>query len=166
MIHKPRTESEGYFILKSLNNRMNLSDRDKEYYFNLKKGYEGELLFDSLTEKLECDCLILNDLLLKVNNTVFQIDSLIIVEEALYCFEVKNYEGDYYYEKERFYNRKSNSEISNPLNQINRSEFLLRQLLQNLGFKIPIHSSVVFINPEFTLYQAPSEQTVHSPHPD
>ena len=155
MPHKSRTESEGYFILKSLNNRMKLSDRDKEYYFNLKKGYEGELLFDSLTEKLECDCLILNDLLLKVNNTVFQIDSLILVEEALYCFEVKNYEGDYYYEQERLYNKKSHSEIYNPLNQINRSEFLLRQLLQNLGFKIPIHSSVVFINPEFTLYQAP-----------
>lgn len=36
-----------------------------------------------------------------------------------------------------------------------QSESLLRQLLQNLGFNLPIHSYVVFINSEFTLYQTP-----------
>ncbi|TCP29071.1 nuclease-like protein [Scopulibacillus darangshiensis] len=154
MFYKSRTESEELLILKALNTRMTLSDKDKRYYFSLKKGYEGEVLFDSMTEKLDCDCLILNDLLLKFNNTLFQIDTLIILSDALHFFEVKNYDGDYFYEQDRLYN-KSKSEITNPLNQLGRSEALLRQLLQSLGFKIPVHSSVVFINPEFTLYQAP-----------
>ncbi|GAE34004.1 hypothetical protein JCM9157_1034 [Halalkalibacter akibai JCM 9157] len=36
-----------------------------------------------------------------------------------------------------------------------RSESLLRQLLQTLGFNLPIYAHVVFVNPEFTLYQSP-----------
>lgn len=35
---------------------------------------------------------------------------------------------------------------------------MLRQLLNSLGFKLPIVSSVVFINPGFTLYQAPIDK--------
>ncbi|PLT29566.1 nuclease-related domain-containing protein [Peribacillus deserti] len=154
MLLKSRTESTELLILKSLHTRLNMPEKYKQQYFSLKKGYEGELLFDSLTEKLDCECIILSDLLLKINNTMFQIDSLIIKSESIYLFEVKNFEGDYYYESDRFY-MKPNVEINNPLNQLNRSESLLRQLLHNLGFNIPITASVVFINPEFTLYQTP-----------
>ncbi|QGQ47985.1 nuclease-related domain-containing protein [Metabacillus sediminilitoris] len=154
MPYKSRNESIELLILKTLNSRISLSDKDKQYYFNLKKGNEGEILFDTLTDKLQCECLILNDLLLKLNNTMFQIDALVILSDTIYLFEVKNYEGDYYYESDRLY-KKPKSEITNPLNQLSRSESLLRQLLQNLGFNIPIHASVVFINPGFTLYQAP-----------
>lgn len=73
MVYKSRTESAELLILGSLNTRMNLSDKDKQHYLNLKKGYgyQGEVLFDSSIEKLQCECLILNDLLLKVNNTLF-----------------------------------------------------------------------------------------------
>jgi hypothetical protein len=154
MPYKSRTKSTELIILKSLNTRMNLSDKDKQHYFNLKKGYEGEVMFDSLTELLQCECLILNDLLLRMNNTFFQIDSLIINSETIYFFEVKNYKGDYYYESDRLY-KKPKSEINNPLLQLGRSESLLRQLLHKLGFNIPIDASVIFINPEFTLYQTP-----------
>lgn len=84
---------------------------------------------------------------------MFQIDSLVI-SDNIYFFEVKNYDGDYYYESDRLY-KKPKSEIINPLNQLSRSESLLRQLLQSLGYTITIYASVVFINPEFTLYQTP-----------
>lgn len=153
MPYKSRTKPTELIILGFLNTRMTLSDNDQQHYFNLKKGYEGEVMFDSLTEKLQCECLILNDLLLKINNTTFQIDTLII-SETIYLFEVKNYEGDYYYESDKLY-KKPKSEIINPLHQLNRSETLLRQLLHNLGFSLPIDASIIFINPEFTLYQAP-----------
>lgn len=157
MPYKPRTESVELLILSSLNNRMDLSEKDKLHYVSLKKGYEGEVMFDSLIELLQCECLILNDLRLKMNNTLFQIDSLVITSETIYLFEVKNYEGDYYYESDRLY-KKLKSEINNPLYQLGRSESLLRQLLHNLGFHIPIEASIIFINPEFTLYQAPLDK--------
>ncbi|MGM0834523.1 MAG: nuclease-related domain-containing protein [Bacillota bacterium] len=125
---KTRTESAELVILRSLNTRMELSEKDKQHYHYLQKGYDGEVKFDSLTENLQCECIILNDLLFKINNTVFQIDSLIITAEILRFYEVKNFEGDFYYESDRMYT-KSKTEINNPLNQLNRGVSLFRQLL-------------------------------------
>ena len=154
MIYKQRAIPSELLILKNLDTRMRLDEKDKQYYANLKKGYEGEVMFDRLIEKLTCECLILNDLLLKQNNTLFQIDTLLITQDSLYLYEVKNYEGDYYYDSDRLY-KKNQKEIINPLIQLNRTESLFRQLLKHLGYPTSIFASVVFINPEFTLYQSP-----------
>lgn len=151
---KIRQEPKGLKILGILNKRMELSVLDKENYFRLKKGYDGEVRFDALTEKLECECYILNDLQLKANNTHFQIDTLIISENTLYPFEVKNNEGDYVYDGEKLCTRLK-TEVNDPFLQRKRSLSLFRRLLQDLGFSFPIDYNVVFINPEFTLYQAP-----------
>ena len=88
------------------------------------------------------------------NNTLFQIDSLLIFLKTIYIYEVKNYQGNFYYDSDRLYTQPK-SEINNPLTQLNRTESLLRQLLQSLGFHQSVVASVVFIHPEFTLYQAP-----------
>ncbi|MEH7225104.1 nuclease-related domain-containing protein [Bacillus sp. JJ1566] len=101
MLFKARNKSGELITLEILNKRSDLSSKDKQYFLNLKKGYEGELLFDSLTEKLQCECLILNDLLLEVNNTTFQIDSSIFIDGKIHSYEVKNFEGDYYYESNK-----------------------------------------------------------------
>nr|WP_106783978.1 nuclease-related domain-containing protein [Lysinibacillus timonensis] len=158
MILKTRAESLELNILKSLNNRIILSEKDRQYYLNLKKGYEGELLFDTILEMLEGNYLILNDLLLKTNNNTYQIDSLLIMSDTIFVFEVKNYEGDFIYEttSDKIYT-KTKIEIVNPLIQLKRTETLLHQLLQSFGFTIKIDTSVIFVNPEFTLYQAPME---------
>ncbi len=107
-----------------------------------------------MTGGLQSDILILNDLLLGVKGTQFQIDSLIISNEIILPYEIKNYEGDYFYESDRL-NTISGKEIKDPLLQLTRCESLLRQLLQNLGYYLPAEGSVVFVNPEFSLYQAP-----------
>jgi hypothetical protein len=133
---------------------MILSDQEKKNYYNLEKGFEGEVKFDLLTEKLQSDCLVLNDLLLEVNNSVFQIDTAIIFQKTIYLFDVKNFEGDYYYENEKFYTKTGN-EIKDPLLQLKRCESLFRQLLQKLGVNFHVEAYLVFINPEFTLLQAP-----------
>lgn len=159
MIYKSRTEPQELQILNVLDRRMDLSLKDKQHFLNLKKGFEGELAFDRLTVNLQCDCLILNDLLLQVGGTTFQIDTLIITSGTIYLFDVKYHDGDYYYEPEsdKIF-KKPKYEILNPLIQLSRAESLLSQLLQNLGFHFPITSSVVFNNPEFTLYQAPLDK--------
>lgn len=154
MIYKSRTESAELVMLRSLDNRMEVPEKDKQHYLSLQKGYDGEVMFDLLTSNLQCECIILNDLLFKINNTVFQIDSLIITAALLHFYEVKNFEGDFYYESDRLYT-KSKTEINNPLTQLNRGVSLFRQLLQSLGFNMKIDASVVFINPAFTLYQTP-----------
>jgi hypothetical protein len=162
MHYKSRRKSNELLIMELLNRRRQLESNDRHHYFSLKKGYEGELQFDCLTKKLDCECLILNDLLLKVNNTTFQIDSLIITQGKVFIYEVKNYEGDYYYETDKLY-KKPKLEVINPLFQLNRSESLLRQLLLSLGYKLQIDAFIIFINPKFTLYQAPLDQPIILP---
>jgi hypothetical protein len=162
MALKDRSETDELLILRILNARMKLTEIEKKNYLNKEKGFEGEVKFDLLTEKLSGERIILNDLLLKVNNSKFQIDTIVIFQETIDLCEVKNYERDYIYKNDRLYTL-SEKEVPNPLDQLKRCESLFRQLLQNLGFKIPIEGWLVFINPEFTLYNAPQNQSIIFP---
>ncbi|WML41069.1 nuclease-related domain-containing protein [Neobacillus sp. OS1-2] len=164
MCYKPRAKPMEAIILEFLNGRMFLAEKDKQRLHYLVKGYEGEVMFDALTEKLHCQRYTLNDLLLDSSGSTFQIDSLMVTQEPLYLFEVKNFEGDYFYENGRFHLVYKDKEIKNPLQQLERSESLLRQFLQNLGYKLPIEAYVVFINPEFHLYQAPQNLPIIYPN--
>ncbi|MEH7334195.1 nuclease-related domain-containing protein [Neobacillus drentensis] len=140
-----------------------MTEDERQHYLNLKKGYEGEVQFDLLTEKVQSHCYILNDLLLESNNKDFQIDSSLIFQEPLYVFEVKNYQGNFIFKPDRL-ETLSGRIYPNPLDQLKRTKTLLRQLLQNLGYNIPIEGYVVFNNPEFFLYQAPlNEPIIYAP---
>ncbi|HWL24363.1 MAG TPA: nuclease-related domain-containing protein [Ureibacillus sp.] len=158
MIVKPRKRSLELQILTSLNNRLELSEKYKSLLHTLKKGYEGEILFESYISKLQNNFLILSDLFLQVNSTNFQLDSIIITYDKIFLYEVKNLEGDYYYDatKDRIYSK--TKEIINPLSQVVRAETLLRQILQSLKIHLPIEYNVVFVNQEFTLYGAPLDK--------
>ncbi|WP_211202235.1 nuclease-related domain-containing protein [Salicibibacter cibarius] len=151
---KYRTVSKELKFLRQLNARMTLPPHEKRYYSNLEKGFKGEQIFDSYVEKLSNDFLVVNDLLLKHNYTTFQIDSLIIFQDMLYNLNVKYYEGDHYLEGKNWH-KISGTEIKNPLLQLERSESLLRQLLQYHKFNhYPIESLLIFVHPEFNLYNA------------
>ncbi|WLD93163.1 nuclease-related domain-containing protein [Alkalihalobacillus sp. AL-G] len=145
--------------MRSLNARMTLSEKESNYYWNIEKGFQGELKFDKWLITLPNNCLVLNDLLLEMNNSVFQIDTTLIFKGAIYPIDVKNYGGDSYVEGDRWYNKNSKKEIKNPLQQLNRSESLFRQLIKELGYQSPIETYLVFVNPDFYLYQAPIDPT-------
>jgi hypothetical protein len=153
MILKYRYESAELKMMNLLEPRMEFTEKEKQRHFKLRKGYEGEVKYDEWMDGLLIEHLTLNDLLLEMNDTTFQIDSSVIVQDALLHFEVKNSEGDYYYEDELL-KKMNGTEIKDPLLQLERSTSLLRQLLNSLAFHIEIKSYVVFINPEFTLYLA------------
>jgi hypothetical protein len=162
MILKNRHESDELKMMNLLQCRMEFTEKEKQRHFKLRKGYEGEGKYDEWMESLEIEHLTLNDLLLEMNDTTFQIDSSVIVQDALLHFEVKNSEGDYYYEDELL-KKMNGTEIKDPLLQLERSTSLLRQLLNSLGFHLEIKSYIVFINPEFTLYQAPKNAPIILP---
>ncbi|MBT2682794.1 NERD domain-containing protein [Bacillus sp. ISL-37] len=151
---KERTEPIILSKLRILNKRLELADEEKRYFSYLDKGYKGELQFDAMTEKLTSSCLILNDLLLEVEKTTFQIDTLIIFAGTLYLFEIKTNQGDYLYKQEGLTSTTTGVTIKNPLDQLNRTKLLFKKLLNQLGYNFKIQGSVVFINPEFTLYHA------------
>ncbi|WP_138419102.1 nuclease-related domain-containing protein [Aquibacillus sediminis] len=158
----PRKKSSELVTLEMLNHRMPLSPDEKKRLAKLEKGYQGEKKFDGMLETLGQQAIILTDLLLETNNTKFQIDSIVILQNMLYLFEVKNYEGDFYVEEDRWFTM-SKREISSPIEQVNRSNLLLRQLLQQHGLHFQIKPYLLFVNDAFTLYQAPKDPTIVFP---
>lgn len=144
-------------IQTSLNNRMKLPLEHKRKYEQNQKGYEGEVAFDQYVEKIKPDCLILNDVRLKIDGNKVQIDSLFISENKVYIVEVKNYKGEFHYKEGGLYLH-SEKEIFNPLNQITRSRIIINNLLRSLQQEFSVESTVIFIHPDFFLYQAPVEK--------
>ncbi|WP_042458707.1 nuclease-related domain-containing protein [Neobacillus dielmonensis] len=165
-LYKPRTESLELRKMRLLNKRMALTPEEKKAYLYVQKGYEGEVLFDRLTEKLQCDVYVLNDLLLKHNNSLFQIDTLLIYQKSIMPIEIKNQDGDccYYPDKETFTMILTDKDMKNPLDQLKRSKQLLHSLLKSLGVQLPLEGYVVFVNPHFTLYQAPLNKPIIYPN--
>lgn len=165
MLIKQRSEPLELTILKTLNARSVLNAADSVNFHNLDKGYRGEIMFDEYMKEVSNENnLILNDLLLEYKNTIFQIDSLFQFSNTLHLFEVKNFEGDFIIDDEKWYAIGSGrKEIKNPLLQLKRTESLLRQLLQELGSPFPIEAHLVFINPNFQAYQAPADQPIIFP---
>jgi hypothetical protein len=137
-IMKRRFESDELKRLRYLNRRIILSDKEASHYFTINKGFEGELKFDEwAVETLPDNWIMLCDLLLEFMNTLFQIDSLIFTGEKIYLFNIKTHEGDYYMKDGKWYSP-NNTEVIDPLNQSIRSETLLKKLLHDLGYNIPI----------------------------
>ncbi len=163
MFLKYRTESHELLTLRSLNTRMELTEKEKFHYSNLEKGFAGEVKFDQLIENLQEERYIINDLLLEINNSYFQINSVIITQAFIYLLDIKNFQGDCYLESDKLYSVTTKREYKNPLDQLKRSSTLFRQLLQFLELNYLIESSVIFINHEFTLYQAPMDQPLILP---
>lgn len=136
---------------------MHLEREDYFYYLALKKGYEGELKFDTYTAMLKCHCLILNALQLEVGRSSFQIDALLLSADKIFIYEVKNFEGVHYWGKEKF-TKETGSGMENPTLQLVKAKVRLELLLQKLGCHLPVEARVIYINPEFTLLNAPDDE--------
>lgn len=160
---KGRSESEELLSMRYLNKRMELTSNEKLYYLNKEKGYEGEVKFDKLAENLNEERYLIDDLLLEVNNSYFQIDKIIISQGVIHLLDIKNFQGDWYFDSDKFYSMQTKREYKNPVDQLKRGATLFRQLLHNLQQNFLVEASVIFINPEFTLFQAPMDQPIILP---
>lgn len=150
---KNRSEPLELMIYRYLHPRMNLRSEEKNYYLKLEKGYEGEKKFDDWLVANAGRGTILSDLMFETISSFYQVDTLFLTPDTIYLFEVKNYEGDFYLEGEKWYSSYK-LEMKNPLIQLRRSESLFRRLLQENNFSFSVEGYLVFINPEFHLYQA------------
>src|SRR5690625_1914603 len=137
----------------SLVARQPLTAKQSKYFSQLQKGYLGEKKLESmLIEKSYKNIVPLFDCLFEVERSEVQIDCLLVTSNTIYLLEVKNYSVDYYIKNNQVYHLQSHREIYNPLNQIERSAFLLKKLLEELNIKIVVKPYVVFINYEFFCY--------------
>lgn len=159
IIIKERCESLELNIFRSLSRRKQLSSEDQRNYEHLEKGYVGEKWFDAWIIKNVNTGILLADLLFKTNHSHHQTDTLLITPDKLYLFEIKNNEGDYSIDGEKW-SSASHLELKNPLLQLKRNESLFRRLLQEQQFSIPSEAYMVFVNPDFHLYHSSPEQPI------
>lgn len=145
-------------IYEKLSGRMSFTQEEKRHMFRLKSGYEGELAFSELLPKaLISKCLILYDIPMSFDGKSVQYDVIIFSDQIIYHFDIKNYSGDYEDDESRW--RKIGfGEVENPLYQLERADMLLKRIVKKCGLQTKVESFLVFINPEFYLYQAKPEK--------
>lgn len=154
MLYKKREKPYKLQVLELLQHRIVLTSEGCKELSNQTSGYTGEVRWDEFTRQLTCDCLILNDLPLIESGTDFQVDALIITPEEIGLYEVKNYGGEYLYNDGFLEAVHSDLSFHSPTERVNRHTSLLRSLLKKHHFTMPIKQYVVFVHPEFMLYDA------------
>lgn len=155
MFQKPQ-KSKALCMFEVLRKRMELDAGSRATFERLQRGHHGECDFaDFLERRFKSPCIQLYDLQLKIGGSECQIDCLLIFQNEIYQFEIKNFQGDYFCQNNEWYTVTTRKQIRNPLHQLNRSDLLLREYLSEKHASLQLHSYILFINPGFQLYQAP-----------
>ncbi|PNY95920.1 nuclease-related domain-containing protein [Mammaliicoccus sciuri] len=126
-----------------------LPENIDEQYQVTKQGYEGEKAFAQILESYGAEWW-LYDLQIKNYNHI-QFDFVVITDDAIIQFEIKNYTGDYYFENHKLY--RSTGFVSKDLiNQYEVAQEGLKRIVEKYKLKRKVESYVVFIHPTFTLH--------------
>lgn len=126
-----------------------LPEEMEEAYAVMKQGYDGELEFAQLLQK-NTDCWWIHDLQIKNQNRI-QFDFIVINDESIIQFEIKNFSGDYFYEKQKLF--RSTGFVSKDLiNQFEVANDGLVRMIDKHKIDREVKSYIVFINPTFTLH--------------
>lgn len=139
----------------------------------LAGGHAGEVEFDHILEEgfSDMDFIHMKDFcfktgrngsLTKVQSSVdqeIQIDNIIIAADRMITFEVKNYNFDLVY-GEGQWTYTNGRKFGDPLLQVGRQKVALQEFLDKAGFSVSLFSTVVFINPEQTIFNLPDRPEI------
>ena len=135
------------FLLLSLSN-----DEDQKRI----AGKEGELQAKKiLNHYLNENDLLLNNLNISIHGRNTELDYVVINNNGVFIFEVKNFSGklvgnedDQYWNKYKISrgNKEYIKEIRNPIKQLKREIYLLKEYLKYYGVDLWIEGYVFFVN--------------------
>nr|WP_263314855.1 nuclease-related domain-containing protein [Mammaliicoccus sp. Marseille-Q6498] len=139
---------EFFKIMEALIGRAELDYSDLQKYDKIKKGKEGERKFLShLNTNTEMNYIYNLEV---PQSDDYQFDFLVISDDYIYQFEIKNYFGKY-----NFQNGKLKGQngflIKDPFFQIERNEELLERIIFHYNLQRKVKSYVVFVNDTFKL---------------
>ena len=155
IIHHQPQKSPAHRILEHVERRIALSPDEIMQLEAAQKGFRGEMKFHQLVTEVNSTGKFLFDLLFSTQGTEFQIDSLHIHHNTLTMYEIKHFSGDFFMNQVKWYLASNKQEIRNPLIQLQRSEFLLRELLKPKHPNLIVKAYLVFVHESFMLYQVP-----------
>jgi len=135
------------FLLLSLS-----SDEDQKRI----AGKEGELQAKKiLNQYLNENDLLLNNVNISIHGRNTELDYVVINNNGIFIFEVKNFSGklvgnedDQYWNKYKISrgNKEYIKEIRNPIKQLKREIYLLKEYLKYYGVDLWIEGYVLFVN--------------------
>lgn len=138
------------FLLLSLS-----SDEDDEDQKRIA-GKEGELQAKKiLNHYLNENDLLLNNVNISIHGRNTELDYVVINNNGIFIFEVKNFSGklvgnedDQYWNKYKISsgNKEYIKEIRNPIKQLKREIYLLKEYLKYYGVDLWIEGYVLFVN--------------------
>lgn len=119
-------------------------------------GKEGELQAKKiLNHYLNENDLLLNNLNISIHGRNTELDYVVINNNGIFIFEVKNFSGklvgnedDQYWNKYKISrgNKEYIKEIRNPIKQLKREIYLLKEYLKYYGVDLWIEGYVLFVN--------------------
>lgn len=141
-------ERDYKLYIQSLEGRVILNNDHRKDLLFMQSGNDGEKYFKALLDATGNVCYFRN---LEIgNNNHTQIDFLVISQNKLIIFEIKNCSGEWYFE-ENFMKSKLGAQIQSPFIQMKKIEHELRYLCNKLDINVNIESYVVFTNSCFIL---------------
>lgn len=134
--------------------RSEFREEIKYEYFSLRKGEEIEFLFERKLVGKTDDCLVFADLNLKAGSRYFQVDFIIVQDDAASIYEIKGVTGGHVYGREYFETDKD-YRPDNPLEQLTKCKNRVREIFRRYGIHLKVEGYVVFMDPGFWLYGMP-----------
>ena len=142
---------------RALKRRVTLSAIDARNLLAEEKGYAGECTYDRIFDEVGHDSvLVFRDIYLGIEGRAAQYDSLIVSNDGIVVNEIKNYSGNYRYDKGTWYIGKS-PVSDDALSQLRRAVGKLVKLRYQVRGKFNISGKVIFPNIEFRLQSIDDE---------
>ncbi|ULG73669.1 nuclease-related domain-containing protein [Macrococcus brunensis] len=102
-IVKRLTKTESFQQLEQKLMRTQTTEEDMLKWQRRLRGFQGEKQFASLVEKHLTEGIVMFNLILSFNNKEFQIDALLLMQDDIYLFEVKNFSDDIFIKQHQFF---------------------------------------------------------------
>ncbi|HIY58232.1 MAG TPA: NERD domain-containing protein [Candidatus Tetragenococcus pullicola] len=137
--------------LTALNERVPLLTDEAKQLKNLEEGFQGECYFDQLFHLFgPKEVPYLDDITLKHQNSVVQIDKLFLLNDTLYLIDTKAYHGIYRYDGRKWRGEKF-SYNENIFYQLFRAQTVVENILEKKGLHVTTKSYLVFTEDDLSL---------------
>lgn len=148
---KMRKESHELQWLETVSQRKQLTEEQRRALQRLQKGLLGEQQMDQLAEMfLSGKVLVIDDITLRYQNTVVQIDKLLIIGNTIYVIDVKFYQGNYILQ--------NNSWIfggkfltTNILEQLRKAMRVIVNIFREQQIDLEVKGVLAFLNPKSSI---------------
>jgi len=146
-----RKEAHELQWLETVGQRKQLTEEQRRALQRLQKGFLGEQQMDKLAKMfLSEKVLVIDDITLQYQNTVVQIDKILIIGNTVYIIDVKFYQGNYILQNNSWI-RGGKFLTSNILEQLRKAVRVIENVFKEQQIDLQVKGVLAFLNPESSI---------------